>query len=172
MARRMTRMNFATVIGTITPLNAPNAPDASFRADTTLEEESILGEPQIAKPRGTRHMSHDGENSTVIDRYSRAGTRDLILMDGTNQAEALIYYAYQNPMVHFDFEFQYRLDHSDPGSARIQRHRSCFIENQPGREVNNEILVVRFTLNYHSLEILDATTGELVDGKDPAIVAA
>lgn len=156
------RINFATITGSIVPLNDPTSGPASFTADTTLDEESILGEPSLRKPTGRRGVSHTGNVSSVIQNLARDGTRDLILMDGHAMTERLQYFAMKRPGVHFNFDFQYALNAENKDSGRIHQHFDCFIENQPVREINNDTLMVRFTLNYHELRVVDAATGQLV----------
>lgn len=169
----MIRMNYATIVGTVTPLSQLNTAGVSpfsWRADTTVNEGMILSESNLKRPRARRWETHDGMNSRTITNYSRSGTRDLILMDGTPQAEAFQNFAYINPTVHFDFEFLYYLNDSDDASGRIQMHRNCFILNQPVVEVNNEVVNLKITLDYLSLEIIDAATGKLVDGSSKVAI--
>jgi len=154
-------MNFATIIGTITPINSTAVNPISITAETTWDEASILAEPQLAKPRGRRFISHNGQNSTTIHRYAKAGMRDFILLD-IPAAEQLIKYAMLNPTVHFNFDFSYQLEEQDASLVRIQRHEDCFIENQPAREISNDVATIRFTINYLNLDVINADTGQPV----------
>lgn len=155
------RMNFATIIGTITPINNSAFNAISFKADTTWDESSILAEPALGKPRGRRFISMDGSSSTTIHNYSKAGTRDFIMFD-TEAAEKLMKYYSNNPTVHFDFDFQYQLEEQDDSKIRIQRHKDVFIANQPAREVSNDVAIIRFSLDYLLLDTINAVTGEVV----------
>ena len=154
-------MTFATITGSITPINNDSVSPVSFSGETTWDENAILTEAQLTKPRARRFISHNGNNSVTVHRYAKNGTRDLVLLDGTD-AEKLIKYAMSNPMVHFNFDFQYQLQEQDAASGRIQRHTDCYIENQPVREINNDVATIRFTINYLALDTINAATGQPV----------
>lgn len=153
-------MNFATAIGTITPLVSGFKP-ITFKSDTTWDETDILTEPQYGKPRGRRFVSQDGVNSTTIHRYAKAGTRDLNMLD-VQAAEKLVKYALNNPTVHFDFDFRYQLEEQDAASIRIQRHKDCFIANAPIRTISNDVAIIRFTIDFLTVDTINAATGQIV----------
>lgn len=153
-------MNFASIIATLTPRKSGVAP-IQFRADTTWDEEEWLGEPQPAKERGRRFMSNDGQRSVTIHRFASNGTREFSMIDGP-EADQLIGWAQQNPTIHFDLDFSYQRDENDGTSIRKQVMRDCFIQNTPARALNNDVVVVKFTINYNSLVVQDAQTGNPV----------
>lgn len=157
----MARMNFATIIASFTPLDT-SFNSFKFEGQSTWDESEILSEPQLQKPRGRRFMDNLGQSGVTIHRYAKNGMRDLTLFDGDDSANKLQQLADNNPTIHFDLDFLYYLDEQDSTKRRIQRHLDCFIENQPIRAISNEVAIVRFTVNYGSLQNIDAATGQPV----------
>lgn len=153
------KLNFATIIATLTPKDS-TIPPVQYQADTTMDEEDILGEPQPAKERGRRFMSNDGTNSQVIQRYASNGKRDFNVFD-SSIADQLISWAQRNPTVFFDFEFRYQADEQDITTIRNQVHFDCFFENTPARVINNEVAGIKFTTNYGKLQIQDSNGNPL-----------
>jgi len=149
----MNTIEFATIIGTLTPRDT-SIPPIQFASDTTFDEEEFLGEPQPAKERGRRFMSNDGERSTVIQRYASNGKRDVTLFDGIF-SDQLIGWAQKNPTVYFNFMFQYKRNIEGTEDVRKHFHKNCFIENTPARAMSNEIAVIKFTMNYEKLQLQD-----------------
>lgn len=153
------KLNFATIIATLTPKDSAVSP-VQYLSDTTIDEEDILSEPQPAKERGRRFMSNDGVNSQVIQRYASNGKRDFTVFDSAI-ADQLISWAQRNPTVYFDLDFQYQADEQDSTTIRKQIHSDCFFENTPARVINNEVAGIKFTVNYGKLQIQDANGNAL-----------
>jgi hypothetical protein len=154
------RLNFATILATLTPLDDSISP-IQYKADSTLDEEEFLSDAQPAKERGRRFVGNDGKTSTTIKRFASNGTRDFQVFDGAI-ADQLISWAQRNPTVDFDFDFSYQREEQDESSVRIQRHINCFFENTPIRTLSNDIAVVKFTVNYEQLALIDSSTGQPV----------
>lgn len=153
-------MNFASLIATLTP-RTPGLAGIQFKADTTWDEEEWLGEPQPAKERGKRFMSNDGRRSVTVHRFASNGTRDFSMIDGP-EADQLIGWAQQNPTIHFDLDFVYQRNEIDVTQIRRQTMTDCFVQNTPARALNNDIVIVKFTVNYGSLTVYDNSTGQPV----------
>jgi len=153
------KLNFATIIVTLTPKDSAVAP-VQYQADTTMDEEDILSEPQPDKERGRRFMANDGVNSQVIQRYASNGKRDFMVFDSAI-ADQLTSWAQRNPTVYFDYDFQYQADEQDVTTIRKQVHSDCFFENTPARVINNEVAGIKFTMNYGKLQIQDANGNAL-----------
>jgi hypothetical protein len=150
-------IDFATLLLTITPKKAGANPLA-FRSEVVYNEGEILGDIQLKRDLGERFMAGDGESSTTVHNYARNGQRDLTLMDG-DEAEALQGFINQNPIVHFDFDFQYYRVEQDASKIRIQRHRNCFIRNLPVRVVTPDGVTLKFTIDFEKHQTINAATG-------------
>lgn len=145
---------FASVIVTLTPvLNATG--QIQYQADTIFQEEEFLSEPQPAADRGNRFMALNGANSQVIFNYATNGSRDFQIFDSP-VSDALLGWALRNPMVIFDFTFQYQGTQQDISTIRKQFHKNCFIKNTPARVMSRDTSVIRFNLDYESLAVLDS----------------
>lgn len=150
----MNTIQFASIVGTFQPVSNSDIDPIQFEAETTSDEETFLGSPQPAGKRGRRFMGNDGVNSTVILKYANNGVREITLFDGPF-VDSLIGWAQQNPTIFFNFTLRYERVLEGTTDIRDHVHTNCFIENVPGREMNNDIAVVKFDLNYERFQTLD-----------------
>lgn len=150
-----TSMNFATAIAVITPKVAGFAP-ITIQADTFFNEEEFLSEPQPTKDRARPFMSNDGSTIQYIDIFAKAGKRDITLLDGLN-TDAFIRLAMNNPQPMFDLNFTYQRNDQDASQIRAQNHIDCKVMNHPIRALSNDIAVVKFTIHYSKIELLNAS---------------
>jgi hypothetical protein len=150
-----TSMNYATAIAIITP-KVGGFPPLAIKADTFFNEEEFLAEPQPARDRARQFMSNDGETVQYIDIFAIAGKRDVTLLDG-DLTDLFISQAMSNPQPLFDFAFTYQRNDQDASKIRTQNHIDCKIMNHPVRALSNDIAVVKFTLAYAKIQLLDFT---------------
>ena len=150
-----TSMNFATAIAVITP-KVPGFPPLAIQADTFFNEEEFLSEPQPTKDRARPFMANDGNTIQYIDIFAIAGKRDITLLDGP-LTDQFISMAMNNPQPLFDFNFTYQRNDQDDSEIRAQNHIDCKVMNHPIRALSNDIAVVKFTLHYAKIQLLNAT---------------
>jgi hypothetical protein len=150
-----TSMNYATAIAVITPKVA-GFPPLTYQSDTFFNEEEFLSEPQPARERARQFMSNDGLTVQYIDTFAKAGKRDITLLDGP-QTDFLVSMANSNPQPLFDLNFTYQRNDQLASEVRAQMHYDCKIMNHPIRALSNDVAVIKFTIAYARLELLDAT---------------
>lgn len=150
-----TSMNFGTAIVSITPKVA-GFPPIIFQADTFFNEEEFLSEPQPSRERARQFMSNDGLTVQYIDTFAKAGKRDITIFDGP-QADLLVSMANSNPQPLFDLNFTYQRNDQLASEIRAQMHYDCKILNHPIRALSNDIAVIKFSIAYGRIELLDAT---------------
>lgn len=162
LVQKSTSLSLASIIATFTPVSPAGLPTLQFTAESSWDEEDFLSEPQPMKETGKRFMARTGRRSVVIFNNSSAGTRDLQLIDGPD-TDALIGYAQQiNPRVRFNLDFLYQRDDVDTGSVRMHKHINCFIKNTPARVINADVVLVKFTIDYEQLAVINPATGAAV----------
>ena len=150
-----TSMNFATAIAIITPKVA-TFPPLAIQSDTFFNEEEFLSEPQPSKDRARQFMANDGNTAQYIDIFAIAGKRDVTLLDGP-LTDQFVRMAMNNPQPMFDFNFTYERNDQDASQVRAQFHSDCKVVNHPIRALSNDIAVIKFTIVYAKLQLLDAS---------------
>lgn len=147
-------LNFASVIATFMPKNSSIAP-IIFKADVFYQEDQMLSEPQPNKERAMLFSSNDGESGQWVDIFSKAGKRDLTLIDGL-ETEKLITWAMSNPQPLFNLAFFYKRNDQDASEARTQMHYECKFLGHPMRIPSNDVVSIRFNFGYAKIDTLDA----------------
>lgn len=152
-----TSMNFATAIAIITP-KVSGFPPIAIQSNTFFNEEEFLSEPQPTKDRSRPFMSNDGETVQYIDIFAKSGKRDITLLDGP-LTDLFVRMALANPQPLFDLNFSYQRNDQDASEIRQQNHIDCKVLNHPIRSLSNDIAVVKFTIHYAKIELINAATG-------------
>lgn len=147
-------MNFATAIAAITPKVA-GFPPLAIQSDTFFNEEEFLSEPQPTRDRARPFMANDGQTVQYIDIFAIAGKRDITLLDGP-LIDEFIGMAMSNPQPMFDLNFTYQRNDQDASQIRAQNHIDCKVMNHPIRALSNDIAVVKFTIHYAKIQLLNA----------------
>ena len=150
-------MNYATAIAIITPKSG-GFPPLAIQSDTFFNEDEFLSEPQPTKDRARPFMSNDGETVQYIDIFAKSGKRDITLLD-SNLTDLFIRMALANPQPLFDFNFSYQRNDQDASQIRSQNHIDCKVLNHPVRALSNDIAVIKFTIHYAKIQLLNAATG-------------
>jgi hypothetical protein len=162
MAQKSSSLSFASIVATFTPISPSSLNPLLFSAESAWDEEEFLGEPQPAKETGRRFMARTGRRSVTIFNNASNGTRDLMLIDGPD-TDGLIDWAQQiNPRVRFNLDVSYQRDDVDGSSIRTHKHINAFIQNTPARAIHGDVVVVKFTINYEQLSIINPATGAAV----------
>lgn len=152
-------MNFATATASITPKVSSFKP-LVIKSDTFFNEEEFLSEPQPARERARQFMSNDGITAQYIDNFAKNGKRDITLLD-SDQADLLVHMANSNPQPLFDLNFTYQRNDQLASEIRAQMHYDCKILNHPIRALSNDVAVIKFSIAYARLELLDSTGNQV-----------
>lgn len=146
-------MNYASLIAAFTPSNQSLAP-ITYDASIFFTEEEFLGEAQPDRETSKQFASNDGNTVQYIDNYATTGKRDITLIDGP-AADALMHWAYLRPRPMFSLSARFQRNDQDEAQIREYFHKDCKITNHPARVMSNDIVVIKFTIQYGNIQLLD-----------------
>lgn len=154
------RVNIAECLATLTPIGAAaSGGPLQFGGEVAYHESAFLGPITPKYERGNRFMSANAGNDVVMQTNSRAGTRPMTLLLGTD-IDRLVSWAQSNPQVMFnlDFYFKYLTDTAD--LARIQRHLRCFMPVIPTPTIAYDQPTIEIVLDFGDLIQINPVTGQ------------
>ena len=119
------RANIAECVATLTPIGVTSEGPIQFGGEVAFHEAAFLGDVTPKYERGQRYLSAAASNDVVMMTNSRAGTRDMNLLMGTD-IDRLTSWAQRNPMQMFNLDFFYKLFTDTANLARIQRDKTLY----------------------------------------------
>jgi len=153
------RANIAECVATLTPIGVTSEGPIQFGGEVAFHEAAFLGEVTPKYERGQRYLSAAASNDVVMMTNSRAGTRDMNLLMGTD-IDRLTSWAQRNPMQMFNLDFFYKLFTDTANLARIQRHVRCFMTKIPTPVIAYDQALITISLDFGDLQIIDPLTGQ------------
>lgn len=153
------RVNIAECVATLTPIGVTSEGPIQFGGEVAFHEAAFLGEVTPKYERGQRYLSAAASNDVVMQTNSRAGTRDMNLLMGTD-IDRLTSWAQRNPQQLFNLDFYYKLFTDTANLARIQRHLRCFMPKIPTPIIAYDQALITVTLDFGDLIQINPITGQ------------
>lgn len=153
------RVNIAECVATLTPIGATSEGPIQFGGEVAYHEAAFLGPITPKYERGQRFLSANAGNDVVMQTNSRAGTRPMTLLMGTD-IDRLTSWAQRNPQQLFNLDFFYKLFTDTDNLARIQRHLRCFMPVIPTPTIAYDQPTIEIMLDFGDLIQINPVTGQ------------